>query len=87
MENKHKYWWQCESESCKAKASFPNTVGAQIAAFIWDTLSRDWNQDLLLRECPRCKERRLRIAYDFPQHGFVFMVKHIVGVQDDGYLQ
>jgi hypothetical protein len=77
-ENKYKYWWECES--CEAKASFLDTVGAQIATFIWDTLSKEWDQELLLRECPQCKERRLRIAFDFGRgDGKVFRVNHIVG--------
>lgn len=80
MANQLKYWWECES--CGAKPSFPDTVEMQIGAFIWDRVRKDWDQGLLVRECSKCKERSLRIAYDFPQHGLVFRVKHIVGVQD-----
>lgn len=80
MENK--YWWECES--CHAQASFPDTVGAEIAAFIWDTLSKNWDQDLLLRQCTRCNERRLRIAFNFGSaHPYVFRVNHIVGIFAD----
>ena len=72
------YWWECES--CKEKTSFRDTVGVEIAAFIWDTLSNDWDQTLLLRECSRCKGRRLRITFNFPrQNRSVFRVKHIIG--------
>jgi hypothetical protein len=73
------YWWQCVQ--CSLCRSFPNECGCHLAAFIWDCLQPDWNQSLLLRECPKCKSKSLRITYHLqPQEQNIVHVLHIVGV-------
>ncbi len=61
------YWWQCKS--CGSKSIFPIVAKcSSIVTFIWDIMvPSDWEQSLLLRECPKCGNKALRITYDFPR--------------------
>lgn len=73
------YWWQCKS--CGHQASFKQTTGdSSIGPFLWDKfVPSDWNQELLVRDCPECDERTLRIAYHHPtkkkkRHVFTYSI-------------
>lgn len=81
------YWWSCEKEACRSEFEFEDlrkSSGAgSIAAFIRDVLLRkNWDQALLLQQCPRCGQRSARITYDFPRrkNPLVFRVANIVGL-------
>ena len=74
------YWCQCEQ--CGSDAEFTAAYNTtSICTFIRDVLvpSR-FDQELLLRVCPTCGKRALRITYEFPRRVREGLrVLHIVG--------
>ena len=74
------YWWECEK--CSKEFDFQSACGSEgIAHFIQDYLKIDWDQNLLIQNCPDCKTHSLRIAYEFPKKDKQsFRVYHIVGI-------
>jgi hypothetical protein len=74
------YWWQCEA--CQETATFAAACNVRsICQFIRDVLlAADFDQELLLRECPSCRRRALRITFEFPRADReVVRVLHVVG--------
>ena len=61
------YWWSCEK--CKKEFAFKDvTDNSTIYHFIWKTLlPSNWDQEKLLLACPNCKNKSLRITYEFPR--------------------
>jgi hypothetical protein len=81
------YWWKCMS--CACARTFAQTLGTNsIHGFLWNTLlPSDWEQELLVRKCPECREFSLRIAYEFPrQRTSVVTVYHIVGADKGNWM-
>lgn len=74
------YWWECEK--CEKQFDFNTACGSPgIAHYIQDHLKKDWDQTLLVRDCPDCKSHSLRIAYEFPKRERqLFRVYHVVGI-------
>jgi hypothetical protein len=79
------YWWECEK--CSKQFDFKSSkCGSEgIAHFIQDYLRKNWDQNLLIQECPECKILSLRIAYEFPKKKdkLSFRVYNIVGIDYD----
>jgi hypothetical protein len=77
------YWWECEK--CGQQSDFRTACGsAGMAHFIQDQLKKNWDQPLLVRDCPGCGSHSLRIAYEFPKRQRqLFRVYHIVGIDWD----
>ena len=82
------YHWQCSN--CKQESSFSQVkANTGIAKFIWQTLlPANWNYNLLIRECPQCHEKEMRITFEFPrqQNPELLQVKQIVGLPVGNYL-
>lgn len=87
------YWWACDNGECQnhqAQLPFKETVKVGIVGFLWDELSRAWDQSLLAKECKACRRGALRITYDFPRADPErIRVVHIVGLrrENDPFLQ
>jgi hypothetical protein len=79
------YWLQCQRKICKYEgAEYWTVTGCNsAAAYIWDKVSKKWDQSLLLMICPKCKRRSLRITYAFPRREDreVVQVIHVVGIR------
>lgn len=76
------YWWECV-HGCDGKRTFKEECGSRgLVHFLWDhLLPGQWDQELLVRQCPACKSLSLRIAYDFPRRNpETLCVLHIVGL-------
>jgi len=75
------YWWECE-KCGKQVDDFMIACGSPgIAYYIQDKLKQDWDQSLLVRDCPACHNHSLRIAYEFPKREKQFFrVYHVVGI-------
>jgi len=80
------WWWECEK--CSKTFDFQHVCDSEnIASFIQDKLRKNWNQDLLIQKCPKCRSRTLRIAYEFPREKREhFRVYHIVGIVDGEFI-
>lgn len=75
------YWWECEE--CQTKYEFSDVTEPKgITHYIWDVLiPSDWDQALLLKDCPACGLQSLRISYIFPREDKThLLVKHIIGL-------
>lgn len=75
------YWRECGE--CKTKYEFPEVTESKgVTHYIQDVLvPPDWDQSLLLKQCPACGKNELRIAYFFPREDQAhLLVKHIVGL-------
>lgn len=82
------YWLQCQRKICKYEgAEYWRVTGCNsAAAYIWDKVSKKWDQSLLRIRCPKCMRRSLRITYAFPRKDReVVQAIHIVGLSLDGY--
>ncbi len=82
------YWWQC-TRCGYSPPSFKSVCKSRgIVHFLRDELLlAKWDQELLVRQCPSCRERSLRITYEFPrQKKETIRVLHIVGVDRGDYL-
>ena len=79
------YWWECESCRSPRRVEFPDACGARgIAHYIQDSLRLNWDQSLLLRDCPDCRSHSLRITYEFPRKDrSIFRVFGVVGLDRD----
>lgn len=74
------YWWECEK--CGKHVDFMPACGSTgVAHYIQDHLKKNWDQALLVKDCPDCKSHSLRIAYEFPKREKqYFRVYHVVGI-------
>ena len=75
------YWWECTS--CSARFEFQDICEYRgITHYIWDVLiPSGWDQSHLLKKCPKCNEKELRVTYVFPRADETHIqVKHIVGI-------
>ena len=83
------YWWECEN--CSEPFNFQTACGSKgIAHFIQDQLKKEWNQEVLMQNCPKCLTNTLRITYEFPKKvKQLFRVYYIVGIDYDNgkYIQ
>ncbi|MCH7950972.1 MAG: hypothetical protein IH875_10945 [Candidatus Dadabacteria bacterium] len=82
MNNMPPYWWECEK--CEQTYYFEDVTSSNtIVKFIWDELlTSAWSQELLQKECNKCKENKLRISYHFPsKDNLKLRVVHIVGLE------
>jgi hypothetical protein len=82
------YWLQCQRKICRYEgAEYWRVTGcSSAAAYIWEKVSKNWDQSLLRMRCPRCKRRTLRITYAFPRKDrAVVQAIQIVGLSLDGY--
>lgn len=80
------YWWQCRE--CQSTSTFDQATNSRgITHFIWDELyGQEWNQEALVKDCPKCGRQSLRITYEFPRKDKVILfVNHIVGITNDDY--
>ena len=83
------YWWQCLN--CNKFFNFQEVTNSKgISHFIWDELYlSDWDQNILIKNCPSCKNHQLKISYEFPRKDKIILyVNNIVGItKDNNFMQ
>jgi hypothetical protein len=62
------YWWEC-GECHERVSDFKAVCGHKgVPHFIQDSLiQNNWDQNLLVKPCPRCGKNAFHITYEFPK--------------------